>query len=209
MGLVLVVPRPDSDMVRAVAVQSIEWGPLAAVMTSANWLADFRQALFAGVVIAILALFSRRSALVLLAGVPASIATQLLKLLFQRPRPPANVLHVSQPEASFGFPSGHATFYAWFVPLLVVGLHLWLPPRLRPPGYLLAGLIVLVGALARVWAGVHWPTDVLGGLLLGGAWAAIVIRTMGMPRRQGLQSGDRRTVGRATTAASGGRSARG
>ena len=92
------------------------------------------------------------------------------------------MLHVSQPETSFGFPSGHATFYAWFIPLLVVALTPWLPRRSRLPIYVLAGLVVLIGATARVWAGAHWPTDVLGGVLLGAAWAAIAIWLVGVPR---------------------------
>lgn len=153
-------------------------------MTATNWLADFRQAVFVGIVIAILAVFNRRSALLLLVGVPASIATHLLKLVIQRPRPPLSVLHVSQPETSFGFPSGHATFYAWFMTLLVVALTPWLPRRLRLPVYVLAGLVVLIGATARVWAGAHWPTDVVGGVLLGGAWAAIAVRLVGVPQRR-------------------------
>ena len=181
-GLAVALPVPNFDLVFALAVQSLDWQPLAILMTATNWLADLRQALFAGIVIALLALVSRRSALLLLAGVPASIATQILKLAVQRPRPPANVLHVSYPETSFGFPSGHATFYAWFVPLLVVGLTPWLPKSLRLPIYVVAALVVLIGGLARVWAGAHWPTDVLGGLLLGGSWAAMVIRLLGVPR---------------------------
>ncbi len=125
--VVVAFARLPLDLSLAVAIQSIDWMPLTILMMATNWLADFRQAIFAGIVIAILALFNRRSALLVLLGVPASIATQLLKLIFQRPRLPANLLHVSQAEPSFGFPSGHATFYAWFVPLLMVALSRWLP----------------------------------------------------------------------------------
>jgi membrane-associated phospholipid phosphatase len=181
-ALVIALPLPHFDLALALWIQEVDWGPAALLMTATNWLADVRQAVFVGIVIAVMAVFNRRSALVLLVGAGANVVTFLLKLVIQRPRPPLNVLHVTQPESSFGFPSGHATFYGWFVPVLLVAVTPWLPLRLRPPVYLLGGLIVLFGATARVWAGAHWPTDVLGGVLLGGAWAAMAIKLVGVPR---------------------------
>ncbi|WP_369252878.1 phosphatase PAP2 family protein [Geodermatophilus amargosae] len=72
------------------------------------------------------------------------------------------------------FPSGHSSGIAT---LVVVGLVLaW--PRLGPPGRRAAvaagvALAVLVG-LTRVWLGVHYPSDVVGGLSLGTAWSLLL-----------------------------------
>jgi len=175
LALIVAVPLPGFDRSTALRIQAFEWGPLEAVMSATNWLADVRQAIFAAVVIGVLAFFNRRSALVVLLGVPASVATQLLKLVVERPRPPANVLHVLQVEYSYGFPSGHATFFAWLVPLFIFAVHPRIPRLLRIPTYILGALIVAFGAVGRVWAGAHWPTDVVGGVLLGTAWALVVI----------------------------------
>ncbi|WP_345771386.1 phosphatase PAP2 family protein [Geodermatophilus normandii] len=71
------------------------------------------------------------------------------------------------------FPSGHSSGIAT---LVTIGLVLaW--PRLGPPGRRVAvaagvALAVLV-ALTRIWLGVHYPSDVVGGLGLGTAWSLL------------------------------------
>ena len=71
------------------------------------------------------------------------------------------------------FPSGHAMTAA-----VVCGLLLWLLHRhgagrtLWPAAVLLAGVSVVGVGLTRVWLGVHWLSDVVGGWLLGATVAA-------------------------------------
>lgn len=87
-----------------------------------------------------------------------------LKILVGRPRPSG---------FSFGFPSGHTTAAATFAVVLVyiVGRErLASLPRHGIQALALAAM-VLVG-WARIVLGAHWPTDVLGGLLLGTGCAA-------------------------------------
>jgi undecaprenyl-diphosphatase len=112
----------------------------------------------------------RRLALyVVAARVGAIVLSQGLKHLVDRARPvfDAPVAEALGPS----FPSGHAlgatVFWTTCAVLLV--------PRLRRPLLLLSGA-VLVAALvsaSRVLLGVHYLSDVTGGLLLGLGWAAV------------------------------------
>ena len=95
----------------------------------------------------------------------AGATSSLLKQIFARARPDI-VPHLD----SFGnlsFPSGHATSA---VAILLLAA-LLLPKRHRPLWVALALSIALLIAASRVLLGVHWPSDVLGGLLLGAGFA--------------------------------------
>ncbi len=78
----------------------------------------------------------------------------------------------ARPEgAAFGFPSGHATATAAFMGAVIYGAGGLRPLARRLLRAGAACLIVLVG-LARIILRAHWPSDVLGGILLGLACAA-------------------------------------
>ena len=94
-----------------------------------------------------------------------NIASSLLKAAFDRPRPDliAHLDHVS----SASYPSGHATSAAAFY----LTLALLAPFRWRRPAWTLAVLMIGLTGLSRIMLGVHWPSDVVGGTLLGAAFA--------------------------------------
>jgi membrane-associated phospholipid phosphatase len=81
--------------------------------------------------------------------------------------------------ASLSFPSGHSSGVA---ALVTVGLLLaWpvLSPRARR-GWLAAGLaLAVVVGLTRMWLGVHWLSDVVGGEALGLGWALLLALAFG------------------------------
>lgn len=108
----------------------------------------------------------RRAAL-LFAGtaVAANLASSLLKNIFDRPRPDLipHLDHVS----SWSYPSGHATS----VTAIALAFALLAPPPWRRAAAWCAAGAVLLTALSRVMLGVHWPSDVLGGTMLGAAFA--------------------------------------
>lgn len=120
------------------------------------------------------------TALFLIAAISSgATASTLLKLAFARARPDLVTHLVDVHTASF--PSGHAMNSA--LTYLTLGVLLARTERSpRVKAYLIGAaltLTLLVGA-TRVYLGVHWPTDVLAGWVVGGAWAigcwAVAIR---------------------------------
>ena len=113
----------------------------------------------------------RRHALVLAGTVlAADVSSEVLKRLYDRPRPDL-VPHGSY-VYSASFPSGHSTMAAATF-LTLATLIASLEPRreLKIMVYALAMGMVLAIGFSRVYLGVHWPSDVLAGWCLGGAWA--------------------------------------
>ena len=86
--------------------------------------------------------------------------------------------------ASPAFPSGHAAASA--ACFLAVAYFLW-ETRGRAAGVLACigamALFVLVG-FTRVYLGVHWPTDVVFGWLLGASWVFVAARATAVLRPQ-------------------------
>jgi undecaprenyl-diphosphatase len=117
---------------------------------------------------------------IVLAG--AYALQNLAKLLSDRPRPPVGHLeHVT----SSSFPSGHATQISAVVAALLLGRRL---PGRR--GALFAAGVIAVTAVAasRVYLGVHYPTDVIAGALLGTTWGVIAAgRVTASPGPDGAQ----------------------
>ena len=99
----------------------------------------------------------------------AVLAPSLLKQLLAIPRPGA-VAGVEE----YAFPSGHATRAAALYGFLAVAAARGLSPAWRWLPYSLAGITAVAIAFSRVYLGAHWPSDVVGGLALGLAWAALL-----------------------------------
>jgi membrane-associated phospholipid phosphatase len=97
-----------------------------------------------------------------------------------RPRPHVARLDAAPPTSSF--PSGH-TAAAMALYGCIAILLLWIYGR-RPAPRIAAGLLfcipVVVG-LCRLYRGMHYPSDVLSGALMGGLWLLLVITTL-LPR---------------------------
>jgi undecaprenyl-diphosphatase len=100
-----------------------------------------------------------------------------LKLVFHRPRP--SVFEWQTPAVSSSFPSGHAmsaTAVYGTVAYLLIRLqkHRWS----RALTLVGAVLLILLICLTRLYLGVHYPSDVLGGMMVGLAWAAFCMATL-------------------------------
>lgn len=105
--------------------------------------------------------------LVALAGAGATV--RAVKGLVLRARPGAELAHYV--EASFAFPSGHGATAAALYGFLAYALARDAATRTRRAGVILAALaVILTVGLSRMYLGVHFLSDVLGGYLVGLLW---------------------------------------
>jgi undecaprenyl-diphosphatase len=129
----------------------------------------------------------RYALFVFVASVGGWLLNDTLKLLFSRPRPDI-VPHLRE-VMTMSFPSGHAlTSAAVYLTLGVLLMRVASRPLAR---YYCLGVAMLATALvgsSRVYLGVHYPSDVLAGWLIGLSWAlACWIVERWLERRAGLE----------------------
>ncbi|MFI6692947.1 phosphatase PAP2 family protein [Streptomyces sp. NPDC050433] len=113
---------------------------------------------------------------VALTSLVGALISQGVKAAVGRPRPswpdPVDSAHYA------AFPSGHA-----MITTVTVGLLLWLLRRHGPSGRLwrvalVVGVVSVIGSgFNRVWLGVHWSSDVVGGWLFGACLVALSVAT--------------------------------
>jgi undecaprenyl-diphosphatase len=115
----------------------------------------------------------RRAALDVVVSIAGGIVlSSLIKAGFDRPRP--DLVPYGSQVYTASFPSGHSMMAA-VVYLTLGALIARLRASVRVKAFVLSFsvlLTVLVG-VSRVYLGVHWPTDVLGGWAMGAAWALL------------------------------------
>jgi len=96
------------------------------------------------------------------------LSVQVLKLIFQRHRPPAPLI----PNfTDYSFPSGHSTAACVFCAVMSWSLwHSKAPRFLRIAGISLLILLTCFTGLSRIVLSVHYPTDVAAGFCFGMLW---------------------------------------
>lgn len=117
------------------------------------------------------------TAAVIVAGLAARFASDGLKDVFERPRPLASVTDVVPRDTAegLGYPSTHAA-----VAFAIAGVVVWwMPRRWRPAAWAVAAMV----GVARVYVGVHYPLDVVGGAAVGVVMASVAVALFGVPGR--------------------------
>jgi membrane-associated phospholipid phosphatase len=133
---------------------------------------------------------SRALALLVASALGGVVINSLVKAMVDRPRPPWNGAWLV--ETSTSYPSGHAQagITVWFalgVVILIADAGRWT--------WLLATPLLILGPLigaSRTVVGVHWPTDVLGGWLLGAAWLGTCVVVLRRVRGRAAAAGQSR-----------------
>jgi len=99
------------------------------------------------------------------------LLTRGLKFAISYPRP-ADIM-VIRPTASF--PSGHVTIFTALVGLIAYLIARELPEGTRRMVYLPLVIFIMLEAIARLYLGAHWFTDILGSMLIGGLCVFVTV----------------------------------
>lgn len=114
------------------------------------------------------------AALLFVLAAVARPALNMLKAVVDRPRPSGEIAVLDMVRDS-SFPSGHVMTAAVFFGLWFLLAPEVLPRRWVLPARAFALALIALAALSRMWAGVHWFSDVYGGLLWSSALLAALV----------------------------------
>jgi undecaprenyl-diphosphatase len=120
----------------------------------------------------------KHSAILLLVSTTGGVLlNNLLKLGFSRPRP--DVIPWITPAAFYSFPSGHAmSATVVYSTVAYLAGRLQRTHRARIAVASVATLVIAIICLSRLYLGVHYPSDVLAGIVIGLAWAGFCMATL-------------------------------
>jgi membrane-associated phospholipid phosphatase len=114
------------------------------------------------------------------AGGGSAVIVAAIKAMIGRDRP--DPVQRAIVESGFSFPSGHATSalvilatVAWLVSLVTASR------TMRATAWVAAGILAVAIGLSRVYLGVHYPSDVLAGWVLGTSWLITVAVAAQLP----------------------------
>ncbi len=105
----------------------------------------------------------------LVAIIGGACLIQILKWVLHLPRP----VVLYQGLSAFGFPSGHTAMSVILYGFLAILMARGLRNPVRWGLFVAVFLIAFASAFSRLYLGVHWLSDVLGGFFLASAWTAL------------------------------------
>lgn len=103
----------------------------------------------------------------------SAILNSLLKLMFQRARP---TIHRIIEVSGYSFPSGHsmAAFSLYGGLAFLIWKHIPTAAG-RVLMIIVSAMFILMIGMSRIYLGVHYPSDVVGGYFMSGCWLAVCI----------------------------------
>jgi len=148
-----------------ISTQNTEWMLFITALGSVKWITIF-------VILSVMILlFKKKISLAVFFIVSSGIGALFniwLKWLFKRERP--DILPIIS-EESYSFPSGHAMgSFIFYGSLAFVIIHLVHQKSWRIVGLVINTILILCIGLSRIYLGVHFPSDIIGGYLAGAAW---------------------------------------
>ena len=120
---------------------------------------------------------AKRNAVGVVASVlGGEISYYIIKLLVHRPRPSLPVIHTMTQRPTWSFPSGHVVDFMFLYGFLFVLAFLRMRRSVtRTMILIVLGLLLIGIGPSRVYVGEHWPSDVIGGYLVGLCWLILIV----------------------------------
>ena len=167
----------DLELTRTIQASRTPW--LDGLLGAVSWVGFPPQSnvIFGGIILGLFLLGHRLEALMTAFAAAGSAGLWfLINPLVGRPRPSPELVDVAMQIPAGSFPSGHAlnltAIFGFLIYLTVLHVRPDLPRRLLEA---LLALPILTIGFARIADGAHWPSDVLGGYMLGGLWLVLTI----------------------------------
>jgi undecaprenyl-diphosphatase len=177
-AIVVINPYVPIDATVERDIQATNLGPLTLTFPFFTWLGGPGGGIPMQVVVILLVLLLNRRAWILaLAGLAGGLWYEIIVNLVNRPRPTVGqVLRVTEHPGSTSYPSGHLIFITISAAILMLCIgYRYLPKWARPIGWVVVAAIVVAVGLDRIYAGTHWPSDVLAGILIATGWLSLVL----------------------------------
>ncbi|MGB5809710.1 MAG: phosphatase PAP2 family protein [Polyangiales bacterium] len=146
---------------------------LTRVMLAVTWLGNSGPTIGLTLLVAAWLFFRGRTIdawFVVIANVGSAVLSVSVKGAFARPRPPMDLVTQVTAQGGFSFPSGHALNVMVLYTSLAMVVGEFGSVDARREAIALAGMLIAVMGVSRIYLGVHYPSDVLGGWSLGAAW---------------------------------------
>ena len=115
------------------------------------------------------------------------LLNRILKFIIARPRP--EILRLV-PEDGYSFPSGHAMvsmgFYGFLIYLIYIKIE---NKKVKYPLITFLALLILFIGISRIYLGVHYFTDVTGGIIIAIIYLHLFIKHIYNKRIKGVKNG--------------------